>query len=89
MLSTSNHCTTSRMGLVIGKKTSPLAVNRNKIKRLTRESFRTTFNQFLGVDVVVISRPLANKIENGELMKTLESIWLKLETKIVASDKNA
>jgi len=73
---------------VIGKKTSPLAVNRNKIKRLVRESFRTTFNHFLGVDIVVVSRPPANKFENGKLMEILKSIWLKLETKIVASDKN-
>ena len=48
----------NRLGMVIGKKNIPLAVDRNRIKRQIRESFRqfSTDNK-TGVDVVVLARP--------------------------------
>jgi len=39
-LSRRNQLSSSRLGIVIAKKHIPLAVNRNKIKRAIRESFR-------------------------------------------------
>ena len=39
-LSRENQLSSSRLGIVIAKKHIPLAVNRNKIKRAIRESFR-------------------------------------------------
>lgn len=44
-LSTSSQQTQHRLGLVIAKKHIPLAVNRNKVKRAIRESFRCLFKQ--------------------------------------------
>ena len=40
LLSRENHLGRSRLGMVVSKKHIPLAVNRNKIKRAIRESFR-------------------------------------------------
>ena len=39
-LSRENQLSRSRLGIVVAKKHIPLAVNRNKIKRAIRESFR-------------------------------------------------
>ena len=39
-LSRENQLSRSRLGMVVAKKHIPLAVNRNKIKRAIRESFR-------------------------------------------------
>lgn len=44
-LSTSSSHGNCRLGLIIAKKHIPLAVNRNKIKRAIRESFRCLLSQ--------------------------------------------
>ena len=88
VLAVANDHLTSRIGIVIGKKTARLAVDRNKIKRLARESFRTSFNKGLFVDIVLIVRPPANNVVKTELMNILKSGWHRLEKKIVAADSN-
>ena len=35
-----------RVGFSVGKKTQPLAVERNKTKRILREAFRSSFSNF-------------------------------------------
>lgn len=53
-LSRENQLSHSRLGIVVAKKHIPLAVNRNKIKRAIRESFRHhragTYNDSCGVN---------------------------------------
>lgn len=44
----------NRLGLVISKKNLPRAVDRNRVKRVIRESFRT--RQLPGLDVVALAR---------------------------------
>lgn len=43
----------ARLGLVVGKRQAPLAVTRNAVKRVVRESFRETRTQLKGGDYVV------------------------------------
>ncbi len=50
MLKTKNNLNFCRLGLVITKKKIPLAVNRNKIKRLIRESFRLNVNNINSIN---------------------------------------
>ena len=82
VLATANEHSTSRIGMVIGKKTTALAVNRNTIKRLIRESFRRCFSEEPHMDLVIISRKAVNKRSNRELADTLQGLWRKLDNKI-------
>ncbi|HQT26366.1 MAG TPA: ribonuclease P protein component [Burkholderiales bacterium] len=48
-----------RLGMVVGRKTEKLAVNRNFAKRVVREYFRANPEKFEGLDVVVrLRKPL-------------------------------
>tara|TARA_B100000686_G_scaffold296488_1_gene328095 strand:+ start:582 stop:953 length:372 start_codon:yes stop_codon:yes gene_type:complete len=39
-----------RVGFSVGKKTQPLAVERNKTKRVLREAFRASFSNFFSLE---------------------------------------
>lgn len=43
-----------RLGLAVSKKAIPKAAERNKVKRLIRESFRLYQNQLANIDIVVV-----------------------------------
>lgn len=44
----------ARLGIVVAKRNVKLAVDRNKLKRFVRESFRQQQQQLSGLDIVVI-----------------------------------
>ena len=46
----------ARLGLAISKKHLKLAVDRNRVKRLIRESFRRHQTRLQGLDIVVMAR---------------------------------
>ena len=75
----------SRMGMVVGKKNTRLAVNRNKIKRVFRESYRKiAISMFSNdcLDIVIITRPGVIKCSSEELFGQLSKVWLKLREKV-------
>lgn len=65
------------MGLAISKKHCRLAVSRNRIKRLVRESFRRHQQELAGIDVVVLNQPETHKASNAQLLASLEKHWQK------------
>lgn len=67
-----------RLGLVIGKKNIATAVQRNRIKRLFRESFR--HNQYLlaGLDIVILARSGLGSLENSLITQQTETLWQDL-----------
>jgi len=65
----------SRLGLAISKKNCRLAVGRNRLKRIVRESFRQQQMQMPGLDVVVLNQPAAGRASNQELFSSLEGHW--------------
>lgn len=67
-----------RLGLAISKKVSKLAVDRNRIKRLARETFRLKRLQIQFSDFVVLARPSAVKVDNKELITSFNKLWNKL-----------
>lgn len=69
------HC---RLGLAISKKHLAKAVERNRVKRQIREFFRHRQTQYLGLDLVFISRPAIAGADNRMLISCLEQLWRKL-----------
>lgn len=73
-----NGSTTPRLGLVIAKKHIRLAVQRNRIKRLIRESFRLHQIQLQGIDIVVLARGKADQKDNAAVLYNLADLWQRL-----------
>lgn len=68
----------SRLGLVVAKKKLRRAHERNRVKRLSRESFRLNRQQLLGLDIVVLPKHGIDQIDNAQLQQQLHLAWLKL-----------
>lgn len=66
----------SRLGLALSKKMIPKAHDRNRIKRLLREGFRTT--QLPAIDVIFLAKHGVAKVENKTIIAKLGTIWNKL-----------
>jgi ribonuclease P protein component len=67
-----------RLGLVIAKKHIRHAVDRNRMKRLIRETFRVKQQQLAGIDVIVLARKGMNNSTNAELIEQLNGQWQRL-----------
>ncbi|MFK7829837.1 MAG: ribonuclease P protein component [Congregibacter sp.] len=78
MLARGNDLGRHRLGLAIAKKHVPLAVKRNLIKRLTRERFRVLPARQNCLDIIVLTRPGADKADNSELNKAIERQFERL-----------
>lgn len=68
----------ARLGLAISKRVSKRAVERNRIKRLVRESFRRIRAQLPAVDLLVMAREQANGLPGPELLAEIDRLWKKL-----------
>ncbi len=67
-----------RLGLIAAKKHLRLAVQRNRFKRIVRESFRHHQRHLCGVDLIVMARSGAMQASPTELRSALDQTWLKL-----------
>ncbi|MBI1174144.1 MAG: ribonuclease P protein component [Sideroxydans sp.] len=57
-----NKAGVSRLGIIVGKRVSPLSVSRNFVKRLIREEFRRDFPVRCALDIIVrLRRPLSRE----------------------------
>jgi ribonuclease P protein component len=70
-----------RLGLVIAKKSVKHAVQRNRIKRLARESFRMQQCQLQGIDAIVLARRGLDQLDNTHLRSLFDRLWLQLADK--------
>ena len=67
-----------RLGLAIGRRISTRAVDRNRIKRIARESFRNHQGDLPAVDIVLMARPVARTTDNGTLHQALGRLWQRV-----------
>lgn len=71
-----------RLGLVIAKKHIRHAVDRNRMKRLIRETFRVKQQQLAGIDVIVLARKGMHEVTNAALIEQLNGQWQRLIRKL-------
>jgi len=78
LLARRNQLPHPRLGLVIGKKSAKLAVQRNRLKRIIRESFRHSQTSLVGWDIVVVSRKGLADLENAELFTQFDKLFRRI-----------
>ncbi|ABN63843.1 MULTISPECIES: ribonuclease P protein component [Shewanella] len=67
-----------RMGLTVAKRFVKRANQRNRIKRVIRDSFRLNQHDIPHLDIVVLVRNGVMEMENAEINKLIEKLWRKL-----------
>lgn len=72
----SNSVNQARLGLALSKKMIAKAHDRNRLKRLLREAFRTAC--LPAIDVIFLARPRVAELENKTLIAKLSEVWNKL-----------
>ena len=68
----------ARLGLAVSRKCARRAVDRQRIKRLVRESFRRHREQLVSVDMVVMCRPAVIDWDNQRIRASLDRFWARL-----------
>lgn len=67
-----------RLGLIVGKKVAPRAVDRNRVRRLVRIVHRQLAAELEALDVVVQLRDSPRSRDNAALFKELQGLLLGL-----------
>lgn len=67
-----------RLGLIIRKKFLKRAVDRNHLKRLARENFRTRQHRLENLDVIFMNRGISNKKTEAEIKSIVSGIFESL-----------
>jgi ribonuclease P protein component len=75
-----NNAGKGRLGIIVGKRVARLAVERNQIKRVVRESFRVIQEQLQGLDIVVIARQQCDSLDKVQLREGIDKLWQRLIT---------
>ncbi len=67
-----------RLGLAVAVRTAGSSVERNRIRRVIRESFRVHQRELPPVDIVVSARNRARDASGPELRGALAELWKKV-----------
>jgi len=78
VLAIDNQLPVARLGLVVGKKNVKLAVQRNRFKRLIRESFRCQQQALAGLDIIVLARAGLGDQDNAMIRQSIDTLWSDL-----------
>lgn len=78
LLAQPNGLSHPRLGVTVSKRNAKLAVQRNQIKRIIRESFRLKQHKLLGFDIIVIAKPGVTELDNSALRDLSDYLWRKL-----------
>lgn len=67
-----------RLGLAVPKKVARRAVDRNRIKRHIRESFRERQAQLPPMDIVIMARNGSTQATPEQLRQLLDRLWTRI-----------
>jgi ribonuclease P protein component len=77
-VATSDAANGTRLGLAVAVRTAGSSVERNRIRRVIRESFRVHQHELPPVDLVVSARNRARGASGTELRDALADLWKKV-----------
>ncbi|MCH9671849.1 MAG: ribonuclease P protein component [Gammaproteobacteria bacterium] len=69
----------ARLGLAIGKKAVRRAVDRNRIKRIARETFRHQQQLLVGLDIVILARHGLGSNGVADLRERFDKHFIRVE----------
>ena len=64
--------------MAVGIRAAGNSVNRNRLRRVIRESFRMHRQEMPAVDVLVTARAASAAAPNREIFASLAGLWLKI-----------
>lgn len=70
-----------KLGLAIAKKRAKRAVDRNRLKRVARESFRHHSHQLDGLELVVMNRDAAAGEKISKVRRSFDGLCQKIVAK--------
>ena len=79
----------TRLGMVVSKKNISKSVERNRIKRLVRESFRHARLRLPGLDIIVLIRKGLDSLPNYVISSKIDALWKDLHTKAIKESESA
>src|ERR1700677_3507879 len=83
----SNDKHSARLGMAVAVRTAGNAVERNRLRRIVRESFRLHPHALPAVDVLVNAKPRARGPPGTELRASLAELWkMVIDHKIAGND---
>jgi len=85
LLARPNQCSHPRLGLVVAKKHIRHAVDRNRVKRVVRNTFRLAQEQLDSLDIVFLARQGMGTLSAGEQTVLLQQSWQRLCHKLKAN----
>jgi ribonuclease P protein component len=65
----------ARLGMAVARRSIPKSVDRSRLKRIIRESFRLHLANLHSYDLVVMCKPAARTAFNQVLFRALERHW--------------
>ncbi|HUH37238.1 MAG TPA: ribonuclease P protein component [Spongiibacteraceae bacterium] len=81
LLATPSDRPAARLGLVIGRKHARRAVDRNRVKRISREQFRHVAATLPPVDIIVLGRKGVANLDHATLHRQLQQLFQQLAAK--------
>ena len=81
----SNEQSGPRLGLAVALRVTRTSVERNRIRRIIRESFRLHQHTLPAVDIVVSARPRAHGTPGVQLRESLVTLWNQVSERCALS----
>lgn len=75
VLTTPNQLGYARLGIIVGKQHVRLAVDRNRVRRIIRESFRQQKVELKGFDLIVMVRAQCAKLDSKTIRNDIDHLW--------------
>ena len=69
---------TARIGMAVSIRAVGAAVNRNRVRRLIRESFRLRRQELPPMDIFVVARNAVKSASNAQIFASLARLWQEI-----------